>query len=80
MACPPALNLIKTLYPTKFQKGLSLNEFLATYGTEDQCAERLVNWRWPDGFVCPECGHAKGYTEVKTRGCFGAVTVATRPR
>ena len=52
----------------QFQKGLSLSEFFNAYGTEAQCAETLFKWRWPRGFVCPECGHAEGYTEVKTRG------------
>lgn len=51
----------------QFQKGLSLPEFQAAYGSEAQCAEQLFAWRWPNGFVCPECGHAKGYTEIKTR-------------
>lgn len=52
----------------QFQPGLSLPEFLAQYGSEAQCAEALFAWRWPEGFVCPECGHAEGYTEVRTRG------------
>jgi len=52
----------------QFQKRLSLPEFIAAYGTEAQCAETLFRWRWPQGFVCPECGHAEGYCDVKTRG------------
>lgn len=40
----------------QFQKGLSLSEFLERYGTEAQCEAALVAWRWPRGFVCPECG------------------------
>lgn len=52
----------------QFQKGLSLPEFFDAYGSEAQCAETLFAWRWPHGFVCPECGHADGYSEVKTRG------------
>jgi len=43
----------------QFQKGLSLNEFLKAYGTEDQCFEALYALRWPDGFRCPHCGHDK---------------------
>jgi transposase-like protein len=43
----------------QFQKGLSLNEFLQEYGTEDQCFEALYALRWPDGFHCPHCGHDK---------------------
>jgi len=39
----------------QFQKGLGLAEFMARYGTEDQCHAALVAMRWPDGFVCPKC-------------------------
>jgi transcription elongation factor Elf1 len=52
----------------QFQKGLSLSEFFAAYGSETQCAETLFRWRWPLGFVCPECGHAEGCTTIQTRG------------
>jgi hypothetical protein len=41
----------------QFQKGLSLNEFLKDYGTEEQCFAALYALRWPDGFRCPFCGH-----------------------
>lgn len=41
----------------QFQKGISLNEFLRNYGTEDQCFDALLAWRWPQGFQCPHCGH-----------------------
>lgn len=43
----------------QFQKGLSLNEFMSHYGTEEQCWETLADWRWPDGFQCPSCGHSE---------------------
>jgi len=43
----------------QFQKGLSLNEFLREYGTEDQCYEALYALRWPKGFRCPHCDHDK---------------------
>jgi len=41
----------------QFQKGFSLPDFFGKYGAEDQCREALFDWRWPHGFVCPECGH-----------------------
>lgn len=41
----------------QFQRGMSLSDFLAQYGTEAQCEQALFAWRWPQGFVCPECGH-----------------------
>lgn len=43
----------------QFQKGMSLPEFLALYGTEEQCFNALFEWRWPKGFLCSECGSAK---------------------
>ncbi|WP_444893221.1 IS1595 family transposase [Microbulbifer sp. JMSA004] len=43
----------------QFQKGISLTQFLKEYGTEEQCFEALCQWRWPNGFSCPHCGHDK---------------------
>lgn len=54
--------------PVQFQKGLSLLEFVASYGREEQCAAALSAWRWPHGVVCPECGHTEGYGTIATRG------------
>ena len=45
----------------QFQKGLSLAEFMVQYGTEAQCEAALIVARWPEGFVCPRCGHRHGY-------------------
>jgi transposase-like protein len=41
----------------QFQPGLSLAAFLKQYGTEEPCRAALYEWRWPKGYVCPECGH-----------------------
>ena len=40
----------------RFQKGLSEPGFERLYGSEEQCRAAVVASRWPDGFVCPECG------------------------
>lgn len=40
----------------QFQPGMSLSEFIDTYGTEANCEAALERARWPGGFVCPECG------------------------
>jgi len=40
----------------QFQRGLSLPEFMARFGTDRQCEEAMVQARWPNGFVCPKCG------------------------
>lgn len=41
----------------QFQRGMSLSDFLAQYGTVAQCERALFAWRWPHGFVCPQCGY-----------------------
>jgi len=43
----------------QFQQGLSLNQFFAHYGTEQQCESVLESARWPQGFTCPKCGSNK---------------------
>ncbi len=43
----------------QFQPGLSLPEFFAQFGTEAQCEAALEQTRWPDGFICPDCGGRK---------------------
>jgi ribosomal protein L37AE/L43A len=50
----------------QFQKGMSLSDFMARYGTEDNCRKALFHFRWPDGFVCPQCGN-NTHCELKTR-------------
>jgi len=40
----------------QFQHGMSLSEFIDTFGTEAKCEAALQRARWPTGFVCPECG------------------------
>src|SRR4051812_37758443 len=46
---------------------LSEPDFRAAYGNEEQCRALLERLRWPDGFVCPACGHR------------GAIPLTTRP-
>lgn len=53
----------------QFQRGMSLREFMGRYGTAEQCEQALFAWRWPQGFVCPECGHT-GYCAINTRRLF----------
>ena len=38
-------------------RGLSDEAFREAFGTKEQCRAALVRLRWPDGFVCPCCGH-----------------------
>src|SRR6202790_4847152 len=53
----------------QFQKGLSEAQFAVLYGTEAQCREAVVRWRWPSGFLCPVCG-GKQHSLVKTRALY----------
>lgn len=53
----------------QFQKGYSLPDFMAEYGTEGQCATALRRWRWPDGFVCPGCSDDRCF-ELHTRQLY----------
>ena len=38
-------------------RGLNDEAFREAFGTKEQCRAALVRLRWPDGFVCPCCGH-----------------------
>ncbi len=55
--------------PVQFQRGYSLSAFFDEYGTEAQCEEALFRWRWPNGFICPECGW-HGYGALKCGRLF----------
>jgi transposase-like protein len=39
----------------------SLREFQTQFAAEDACQNYLARCRWPDGFICPRCGHRKAY-------------------
>lgn len=53
----------------QFQAGYSLLDVFKNYGTEDQCANALFQWRWPDGIRCPCCGSAS-HSALKTRKLY----------
>lgn len=53
----------------QFQAGYSLPELFHDYGTEEQCRQALFDWKWPDGFVCPECG-SMSFCGLKTRKVY----------
>ena len=39
----------------------SVGEFQAWFRTDADCLDYLEWMRWPQGFVCPECGHGGGW-------------------
>ena len=45
---------------------MSRAAFEARFPDEAACARHLAAMRWPDGFVCPACGHDRGW-ELKRR-------------
>jgi hypothetical protein len=53
----------------QFQSGYSLPELFKDFGTERQCTQALFNWKWPDGFICPECG-SKSFCTLKSRKVY----------
>ena len=44
----------------------SLSEFQAWFGTDEACLRYLIESRWPEGYLCPRCGHGEAY-ELATR-------------
>ena len=46
----------------------TLLELEKRFSTEDACREYLAALRWPEGFVCPDCGTRKGW--MMTRGLW----------
>jgi transposase-like protein len=45
----------------------SLPEFQRFFPDEEHCSEYLEDMRWPNGFVCPYCGHAGEPYRIATR-------------
>ena len=56
----------------QFQKGVSLAEFMERFGSEAQCEQALFEWRWPQGFRCPECGYEGSLDLPRFTGRFRA--------
>ena len=45
----------------------TLREFQSEFATEEACQNYLADCRWPDGFICPRCGHGRAYELLKQR-------------
>ena len=52
----------KKNYPT------SLSEFEAQFATPEDCIKYLAQLRWPDGFICPQCGNRDAW--ITARGLW----------
>lgn len=57
----------------------TLAELEARFHDEAACRDYLVTLRWPDGFICPACGHKAGWKVTPLRyecaGCRHQVSV-----
>lgn len=54
-------------------------EFKARFPDDEACFTYLATLRWPDGFVCPACGHTGAWTKTRRRlacsGCRRETTI-----
>ena len=44
-----------------------LRQFQRQFATDEACQQYLAACRWPEGFVCPRCGHRRAYAVAKRR-------------
>lgn len=51
------------------QQSMSLLEFQERFCNEEACLDYLFSLRWPNGFVCPRCGH-KYFSFVSSRRLY----------
>lgn len=49
---------------------MSRQEFDARFPDEEACSRYLAQRRWPDGFVCPECGGCRGWALKRRRATW----------
>jgi transposase-like protein len=45
----------------------TLRQFQSNFATEEACEGYLAACRWPEGFVCPQCGDRRAYDLVNQR-------------
>ena len=60
----------------------NLRQFQLQFTSEEACQEYLAACRWPDGLVCPGCGHQRAYALWKQRrwqcaGCRRQVSLTS---
>ena len=62
----------------------TLGEFQTRFSSEEACARFLAESRWPDGRLCPRCGHGEAYplprrrlTQCKGCGHQASLTAGT---
>ena len=45
----------------KRYRDIPITKFQEKFATEDACREYLFQLKWPQGFICPKCGHREYY-------------------
>jgi len=48
---------------------MTMEEFQKKFGTEEACRAYLYETRWPNGFICPKCGHTEHF-DIKARNKY----------
>ncbi len=51
------------------QENMALTTFQKKFETNEDCRKHLFKIRWPDGFLCPKCGH-KHYNYLPKRKLY----------
>jgi len=46
---------------------MDLLKFQKQFPNEEACFDHLVKNRWPNGFICPKCGHSEYYQLVRRK-------------
>lgn len=47
----------------------TLADFQRRFSSEEACRQYLADSRWPDGYICPHCGHKRAYL-IKSRTVY----------
>jgi transposase-like protein len=57
----------------------TLSEFESRFSSEEACCDYIYQLRWPDGYICPRCGHIKfwpiGNTLFQCASCNHQVSI-----
>jgi len=51
------------------QEEITFREFTDRFRTEEDCRTHFFSMRWPEGFVCPKCGHTV-YAFIQYRNLY----------
>ena len=56
----------------------TFGQFHDWFSTDEACLEYLAKLRWPDGFVCPQCGGRDFWRTGAGCGCAGRASGGRR--